>query len=270
MHSISPIVMVASFWRNRALIYALTKREITGRYRGSYFGILWSFINPIFMLLVYTIFFGRILQVKWGLGEDSNAQFGLILFAGLIMFNFFSESLNRAPTLILNNPNFVKKVVFPIEILPWVCVGTALFHLLISLIAWFLGYLFLVGVPQSTFLLALVIMIPPLFLIMGFSWLLASLGVYFRDISQLIGPLMTALMFLSPVFFSLSTLPENFRLLVSMSPITPAIVQFREVLFFGTTPTIFSFGIYLLISLVIAWLGFAWFQKTRKGFADVI
>ena len=269
-HPISPFEMVASFWRNRALIYALTKREITGRYRGSYFGILWSLINPIFMLLVYTVFFGHILQVKWGADEGSNTQFGLILFAGLIMFNFFSESLNRAPTLILNNPNFVKKVVFPIEVLPWVSVGTALFHLLISLIAWFLGYVFLVGIPQSTFPLVLAIMVPPLFLIMGFSWLLASLGIYFRDISQLIGPLMTAMMFLSPVFFSLSTLPENFRPLVSMSPITPAVVQFREVLFFGTCPSKFSYGIYLLISLLIAWLGFAWFQKTRKGFADVI
>ena len=156
------------------------------------------------------------------------------------------------------------------EVLPWVSVGTALFHLLISLIAWFLGYVFLAGIPQITFPLALAIMIPPVFLAIGFSWMLASLGVYFRDISQLIGPLMTAMMFLSPVFFSLSILPENFRLLVSMSPITPAIVQFREVLFFGTYPTIFSFGIYLLISIVIAWLGFAWFQKTRNGFADVI
>ncbi len=269
-HSISPLEMIISFWRNRALIYALTKREITGRYRGSYFGILWSFINPIFMLLVYTIFFGHILQVKWGAGEDSNVQFGLILFAGLIMFNFFSESLNRAPALILNNPNFVKKVVFPIEVLPWISVGAALFHLLISLIAWFLGYVFFVGVPQGTFPLALAIMIPPVFLTMGFSWMLASLGVYFRDISQLIGPLMTTLMFLSPIFFSMSALPEDFRILVSISPITPAVVQFREALFFGTTPTIFSFGIYLLVSLIIAWFGFAWFQKTRNGFADVI
>lgn len=262
--------MVASLWRNRALIYALTKREIAGRYRGSYFGILWSFINPIFMLLVYTIFFGHILQVRWGVDEDSNTQFSLILFAGLIMFNFFSESLNRAPTLILSNPNFVKKVVFPIEILPWVSMGAALFHLLISLIAWFLGYIFLVGIPQITSPLALAIIIPPLFLIMGFSWLLASLGVYFRGISQIISPLMTAIMFLSPVFFSPSVLPEKFRLLVSFSPITPAIVQFRDVLFFGACPSTFSFGIYLLISLVMAWLGFAWFQKTRKGFADVI
>ena len=268
--SISPKEMAASLWRNRSLIKALAQREVVGRYRGSVMGILWSFFNPVFMLLVYTFVFSVIFKARWSGGSDSKTEFALILFAGLIVFNLFAECFNRAPGLILANVNYVKKVVFPLEILPWVALGSALFHALISLGVWLIAYLILFGVPHITVLLFPLVILPLLLLIMGLTWALASLGVYLRDVSQFIGILTTVLMFLSPVFYPASALPEAYRHLLLLNPLTPVIEQARDVLFWGKVPDMTILSIYLLMTAFIAWLGFAWFQKTRKGFADVL
>jgi lipopolysaccharide transport system permease protein len=268
--SISPKEMVASLWRNRSLIKALTQREVIGRYRGSVMGILWSFFNPVFMLLVYTLVFSVVFKARWSGGSDSKTEFALILFPGLILFNLFAECFNRAPGLILSNVNYVKKVVFPLEILPWVALGSALFHTLISLGVWLIAYLIFFGVPHITVLLLPLVILPFLLFVMGLTWGLASLGVYLRDVSQLIGVLTTALMFLSPLFFPTSAIPEEHRYLLLMNPLTPAIEHARDVLFWGKVPDMAILSVYLLASAFIAWLGFAWFQKTRRGFADVL
>ena len=202
--------------------------------------------------------------------SDSKTEFALILFAGLIVFNLFAECFNRAPGLILANVNYVKKVVFPLEILPWVALGSALFHALISLGVWLIAYLILFGVPHITVLLFPLVILPLLLLIMGLTWALASLGVYLRDVSQFIGILTTVLMFLSPIFYPASALPEAYRHLLLLNPLTPVIEQARDVLFWGKVPDMTILSIYLLMTAFIAWLGFAWFQKTRKGFADVL
>ena len=268
--SISPKAMVASLWHNRSLAKALVQREVIGRYRGSIMGILWSFFNPVFMLVVYTFVFSVVFKARWSGGSDSKTEFALILFAGLIVFNLFAECFNRAPGLILNNVNYVKKVVFPLEILPWVALGSAMFHALISLGVWLIAYLILFGVPHITVLLLPLVILPLLLLIMGLTWGLASLGVYLRDVSQLIGVFTTVLMFLSPIFYSASALPENYRYLMLLNPLTPAIEQARDVLFWGKVPDMTLLSVYLVSTLLVAWLGFAWFQKTRKGFADVL
>ena len=268
--SISPKEMVASLWRNRRLIRALVQREVVGRYRGSVMGILWSFFNPVFMLMVYTFVFSVVFKARWSVGSDSKTEFALVLFAGLIVFNLFGECVNRAPSLILANVNYVKKVVFPLEILPWVALGSALFHTLVSLGVWLIAYLIFFGAPHLTILLLPVIILPLLLFIMGVTWGLTSLGVYLRDVSQFIGILTTVLMFLSPIFYPASALPEAYRGLLLLNPLTPAIEQVRDVLFWGTTPDLTMLPIYLVSALSVAWLGFAWFQKTRKGFADVL
>lgn len=268
--SISPKELLGSLWRNRSMIGALVQREVVGRYRGSFMGILWSFFNPVFMLVVYTFVFSVVFKARWSGGSDSKTEFALILFAGLIVFNLFAECFNRSPTLILSNANYVKKVVFPLEILPWVTVGSALFHMVISLIVWLIAYVFLFGTPHLTVLLFPLIMLPLVMLIMGLTWALASLGVYLRDIAQFIGILTTVLMFLSPIFYPASALPEKYQHLLMLNPLTPTIEYAREVLFWGRMPDFTVLGIYFTGSLVVAWLGFAWFQKTRKGFADVI
>jgi lipopolysaccharide transport system permease protein len=172
--------------------------------------------------------------------------------------------------LVLLNVNYVKKVVFPLEILPWVALGAALFHALISTAVWLLAYCLLYGVPHLTVLLLPLVILPLLLFIMGVSWALASLGVYLRDVAQFIGVLTTVLMFLSPIFYSGSTLPEEYRVLLMFNPLTPAIEQARDVLFWGRVPDPAAWAAYLAGSALVAWLGFAWFQKTRKGFADVL
>ncbi len=268
--SISPVEMCASLWRNRSLAAALVKREIIGRYRGSVLGILWSFFNPIFMLIVYTFVFSVVFKARWNTGSDSKTEFALVLFAGLIVFNLFAECFNRAPSLILSNVNYVKKVVFPLEILPWVALGSALFHTFISLGVWLIAYLILFGMPHPTVLFLPLVILPLLLLIMGLTWGLASLGVYLRDVSQLIGLFTTVLMFLSPIFYPASALPEQYRHLLLFNPLTPVIEQARDVMFWGKLPNMPLLSVYLLAAVLIAWLGFAWFQKTRKGFADVL
>lgn len=268
--SATPKEMLASFWRNRGLIVAMTKREVIGRYRGSFMGILWSFFNPLLMLAVYTFVFSYVFKARWNTGSDSKTEFALILFAGLIVYNLFSECVNKAPSLILANVNYVKKVVFPLEILPWVTFGSTLFHAAISLLVWIVAYLAFFGIPHTTALLLPLILLPLLFFTMGVTWLLASLGVYLRDISQFIGILTTVMMFLSPIFYPATALPEKYRHLMLLNPLTPSIEQARDVLFWGKAPDWTLFGIYLCGALLIACLGFAWFQKTRKGYADVI
>ena len=268
--SISPREAVASFWRNRGLIIALAKREVIGRYRGSLMGILWSFFNPVFMLAVYTFVFSVVFKARWNTNSDSKTEFALVLFAGLIVFNLFAECINRAPSLILSNVNYVKKVVFPLEILPWVSMGASLFHALVSLAVWLIAYVVLFGLPQITVLLLPLVIIPFILIIMGLSWVLASLGVYLRDVSQIISIVTTVLMFLSPIFYPVTSLPEQYRHFLFLNPLTAVIEQARNVLFWGKSIDWLLLTTYTPVTIVIAWAGFAWFQKTRKGFADVL
>lgn len=267
---ISPSDLVASLWSNYSLTAELVKREIIGRYRGSMLGILWSFFNPLFLLVVYTFVFGVIFKSRWNPGSDSKTEFALVLFAGLLIFNLFAECVNRAPGLVLANPNYVKKVVFPLEILPWIAIGSAFFHTLISLVVWLIFYLAFFGLPHPTALLLPIILVPLVLLTMGISWFLASLGVYLRDVSQFIGIVTTVLMFLSPTFYPLSAIPPEYRPFLMLNPVTPAIEIARDLLVWGRLPNLFALGAYYMSAVVVAWLGFAWFQKTRRGFADVL
>lgn len=268
--SVSPREMVASAWRHRVLVSAMVRREVIGRYRGSLMGILWSFFNPVFMLLVYTFVFSVVLKARWNAASDSNTEFAMVLFSGLLVFNMFAECVNRAPNLVLTNANYVKKVVFPLEILPWVAMGSALFHTMVSLVVWLLAYVVLFGYPSVTGLLIPLVLFPLVLLTMGISWLLASLGVYLRDVSQFIGIVTTVLMFLSPIFYPATALPEEYRDLIYLNPLTPVVELTRDVLYWGKRPDWMSWSIYLVASMFVAWTGFAWFQKTRKGFADVL
>ena len=266
----TPLEMLISFWRNRGVIFASTKREVLGRYRGSALGLLWSFFNPLFMLTVYTFVFSVVFKARWGVGSNSKTEFALVLFAGLIVFNLFSECINRAPSLILANPNYVKKVLFPLEILPLVSLLSAFYHMLISLGVWLMAYLVLFGIPHPTVFLLPLIILPFGLFILGLSWALASLGVFLRDVSQFIGVVTTTLMFVSPIFYPASALPESYRHLLYLNPLTPVIEITRDLLLWKKIPDFSLVASYWLASGVIAWLGFAWFQKTRKGFADVL
>jgi lipopolysaccharide transport system permease protein len=182
----------------------------------------------------------------------------------------FAECINRAPGLILSNPNYVKKVVFPLEILPFVCLLSATYHMVISLGVWLVAYAIFSGLPHATVLLLPLIILPFALFIIGLSLALASLGVFLRDVSQFIGVLVTTLMFLSPIFYPASALPESYRNWVYLNPLTPVIELTRDLLYWGKMPDPVLVSIYWGATALTAWLGFAWFQKTRKGFADVL
>lgn len=268
--SISPFQIVRSIISNRSLIQSLIKRDIAGRYRGSVMGLLWSFFNPLLMLAVYTIVFSVVFKARWPGGTESKTEFALVLFSGLMVFNLFAECINKAPTLIMGNINYVKKVIFPLEILPVVSLGAAFFHFVISFIVWVAVYLVFIGVPNLTVLLLPVAMVPLMLMTLGLSWLFASLGVFMRDVSQFVGVITTLLLFLSPIFYPLVALPEAFRPLMQMNPLTNIVEQTRDVMIWGKSIDWFDWSLQTVLSALVAWLGFAWFRKTRKGFADVL
>ena len=274
-HAAQPTSLVAlakSLWRNRQLIVQMTKREVVGRYKGSAMGMAWSFFNPVFMLVVYTFVFSEIFKSRWGGagGDESKTQFAVVLFVGMIVLNLFSEVLNRAPGLILANVNYVRKVVFPIEILPVVAMGAALFHTLVSLGVLLAAFLLFNGYLQWTAVFTPLVLLPLVILTIGLAWMLASLGVFLRDVGQTIVIITTVLMFLSPVFYPVTAVPERFRPFIMANPLTFIIEQAREVLVWGHLPDWTGLGLYTLAATVVAWAGYAWFQKTRKGFADVL
>ena len=270
-HRTSPIEIARSYWRNRGLIWQLTRRQVVGRYRGSVMGLAWSFFNPILMLLVFTFVFSVVFKARWGIGADeTKTDFAIILFVGMIIHGLFADCVNSAPGLILSNVNYVKKVVFPLEILPWVAMGSALFHTAVSLAVWSVFYLLLNASFHWTAVLLPVVILPLVLATMGIAWILTSLGVFVRDITQVIGILTTVLLFLSPIFYPVSALPKEYQPLLHINPLTFMIEEARNVLIWGRMPDWAGWAIYFAVSLVIAWIGFWWFQKTRKGFADVL
>lgn len=262
--------MFNSIRRNFDLILQMTRREVIGRYRGSVLGLAWSFFNPLIMLAVYTLVFSVVFQAKWGTGSDSKSEFALVLFVGMIVHGILAECLNNSPTLMLRNVSYVKKVVFPLEILPWVVMGSTLFHAFVSVLVWMVFYLVVNQTLQWTAVFLPVVLLPLVLFTMGVSWVLASLGVYIRDIGQMTGVLTTMLLFLSPIFYPASRLPEPYQTIIYLNPLTFVIEQARDVLMWGNLPDMGGMAFAFIVSFTFAWLGFAWFQKTRKGFADVL
>jgi lipopolysaccharide transport system permease protein len=267
----SILALINSLWRNRQLIIQMTKREVVGRYKGSVMGLTWSFFNPVFMLTVYTFVFSVVFKSRWGVdGDESKTQFAVVLFVGMIVHGLFAEVLNRAPTLILSNVNYVKKVVFPLETLPVIAMGAALFHSIVSLCVLLAAFVIFNSYLHWTAIFVPLVFLPLVILTLGLAWMLASLGVFLRDVGQTIGIITTVMMFLSPVFFPVTALPLELRPWLMANPLTFIIEQAREVLIWGRLPDWLGLGIYTLGACVIAWAGYAWFQKTRKGFADVL
>lgn len=260
-----------SLWERRELWWQLTKREITGRYRGSQLGLGWSILNPILMLAVYTFVFSQIFKARWGTAEGHGPWgFAVNLFAGLIVFNLFAECASRAPTLILNNPNYVKKVVFPLEILSAVSVGSALFHAMTSLTVLLVFEVIVFGrIPNTAYWLPLV-WAPLILASLAVSWILAALGVFLRDIGQIIGVLVSMLMFLSPVFFPISAVPEGLQWALKINPLAGVIEQTRKVLIVGGSPQPLEIITGIVTGCIACELSYRGFQKIKSSFADVI
>jgi lipopolysaccharide transport system permease protein len=267
----SPLSLLDGLWSNRKLIRRMVRREVIGRYHGSLLGLGWSFLNPLFMLALYTFIFSVVFKARWGVdGEESKIVFAIVLYVGLICHGMLSEVMLQAPGLIHANVNYVKKVVFPLEILVVVAMGSAIFHTLVSLSVLLLMFFLEYGFLHWTVILAPLVLLPLVLVTLGLSWILASAGVYIRDVKQTVGILSTVLLFFSPVFFPLSMMPERLHLLMMLNPLTFIIEQARKVLILGQTPDWHGLAIYSAAACLGMWVGYWWFQKTRKGFADVL
>lgn len=271
LRHLNPLVLLRNLWRNRDLIAQFTRRDIEGRYRGSFLGLIWSFVNPLIQLLIYTFVFGYIFQAKWPNARIGNlSEFAMILFCGITAFNIFGECIGRAPGMILSVPNYVKKVVFPLEILAVSSLGAAFFHGLISLGILLIGNLVLVGRLPWTVVLLPLVALPLIFLCLGLGWFLASLGVFVRDINYTITLLLQVLLFTSPIFFPIERIPEPFQTLMRFNPISSIVENFRRVLLWGNMPSWGGLLLWTFATGLVMVLGYAWFMKTKKAFADVI
>lgn len=264
---INPFLVIA---RNFSLIMEMARRDVVGRYRGSALGLLWSMFNPLFMLAVYTFAFGVLFKSRWPGGGDSKSYFAIVLFSGLLNFNFFTEVVNRAPSLISENANYVKKVVFPLEVLPVVAVFSGVFHLFVGLLVWAFAFLLSEGTLNPHILAMPFISLPLVFFTLGFAWFLASLGVYLKDVRQVVGVVTSGLIFLAPVFYPIESIPKEIRGLIDLNPLTHFVDISRSVMMHGVFPDPLEFFSLLAGSVLFSCLCLAWFQMTRKGFADVI
>ena len=267
---VSPLMVLGSFVRHRSLIWQLAKREVISRYRGSIAGVMWAFIHPLIMLAVYTLVFNGVFGARFGLPVSDSVEFGMLLFSGLIVYSFLAESFHRAPYLILNNSNYVKKVVFPLEVLPWMSLCAAVFHALVSVATLVLLYGFIYQRLNWTAIFFPVLLVPLALGTMGLSWILASVGVFVRDIGQAMGPVTTVLLFLSPVFYPASAMPERYRWLLDLNPLTFLVEKSQNILIRGRSPSWSGLVVYTVVGYLVAWIGLMWFQRTRKAFADVL
>jgi lipopolysaccharide transport system permease protein len=268
---LNPLRMAAHLYGHKDLIARLAWRDTVERYRGSYLGVVWSFITPLLMLAVYALVLGVIFSIKWGAGQNEGfLDIGLTLFCGLILFNVFAESILRAPELILSNPNYVKKVIFPLEILPVAILCSSLVQAVISLTILIAALVLFKGTFSWTIYLFPLVALPLLMLTLGLSWFLSSLGVFVRDIGHPIGIVVQILLFISGIFFPLSAVPEAYRLFIQLNPLTVILENSRKTLMWGAYPDWEWMALIGLLSLIVLQLGYAWFMKTKRAFADVI
>jgi len=263
--------VIQPLFEHRHLVLELSRRDVESRYRGSFLGMAWPVIQPLLMLAVYTFVFTEVFKARWpGAGESSRVEAAVMIFAGMIVHGFFAECIVRAPSLLTANVNYVKKVVFPLQILPWVALNAALFHAGLCL-AVLLGWVLATGrgMPWTVVFLPLVAA-PFVFLTIGCMWLLTALGAYLRDLGQLMTFLATLLLFTSPVLYPVDALSGPFRAVVVLNPLTFFIEATRGVLLLGQAPHWGALALWGAGSLVFAWLALRWFESARGGFGDVV
>lgn len=262
--------MLITLVNNQHLLKKLIIRDVNTRYKGSILGVLWSLVTPLIMLAVYTFVFSVVFKARWHGGVGTQTEFALLLFSGLIIFNVFADCIARAPTLITSNPNFVKKVVFPVELLPVVVLGSALFQWIMGFIVWLLFHLIFFGYPPLTIFLLPLALLPLTLLTLGLTWFISALGVYIRDVNQITGVVTTVLLFLSPIFYSIDMLPESFQFVMKLNPLTNIIELSRDLIIWGTMIDFKVYALQLLLSSFVFIAGYWFFIKTKKGFADVL
>jgi lipopolysaccharide transport system permease protein len=266
----NPFCFVLAFWRHRSLALRLARRRVEAQYRGSMLGLAWAVLQPLLLLSVYTFVFSSVLQARWDHGGDASAGFALNAFAGMVLFGLFSRAANDGANLLLNHASLLKQVVFPAEVLSMASVLAALFDLAIGLVLWILFHGIDQGLPPATIWALPVVLLPLLLFSMGISWLLASLGVFMRDLAQVTSLLTTALYFLSPIFYPATRVPAEFAAWYHANPFVGLITAARELMLQGLWPVWSELLILTVVGWLFAWFAYAWFMRTRHSFADVL
>ena len=268
---LNPAQMVRNLWKHRNLIWQFTRREIESKYRGSFLGFFWLVIYPLIQLLIYTFIFGVVFQARWGRhAAESLTQFALILFCGLTAFNIFSETISHAAGMITGVPNYVKKVVFPLEILPVCRLGTALFQGLVNIVIVLIANVIISHTIQWTVVLLPLVFLPLIFLSLGIGWFLSSFGVFLRDINLFIGLVIQILFYGAAIFYPIENVPAFAQSIIHLNPLASIVTNFRRVLIWGLLPSWLGLSLWLLVTVIIMVSGYAWFMKTKAAFADVI
>ena len=268
---LSPSGFFRNFWRHRNLIAQFSRREIDARYRGTNLGLYWSLVTPLILLLIYTFAFGAVFRMRWpNMQNDGLAAFAVVLFCSLWSFNIFAECATRAPSLVLAVPNFVKRVVFPLEILAVAALASALFHGAISLLVLLTGVWFVFGSVPWTVLLLPIVAVPLIGMTLGVSWFLASLGVFLRDVGHAVGLVVQVLLFTTPIFFPVEAVPDKYQPLIWLNPLTWIVEDVRRTVLWRQQPDWSSLAWRIPLSLAVMLCGYVWFMKSKRGFADVL
>ena len=255
---------------HHSLLLQLVRRNIDSRYRGAFLGLLWSFVQPLLMLSVYTFVFSVIFKPRWGVGDGGRGSFAIVMLCGMSLFHVFSETLTSCSRLIVSRPNFVKKVIFPLEILPLAQTMSIFILGGVWVILLFFGAVFIIGKISFTMLLLPLVLIPFFLFTLGIAFFIASLGVYIRDTPHLLGVILQILFYMTPIFYPMQAVPERFRWVMTLNPLALMIDEARKLFLYGRLPDWGILGILFLISVLVMQLGLIWFIKTKKGFADVI
>ena len=271
-HYLNPRRLAGGLWRHRGLIWQLARRDVEGRYRAAHLGLLWSVLTPLLMLGVYTFAFAVVFKARWGSDPaESRATFALTMFCGWLLYNLFAEVVSRAPGLVVGNVNYVKKVIFPLEVFVPAAVLTGLINMLIGYAAWLVGWLLLNrALPSATVLYLPCVLLPVCLTSAGLGWLLASLGVFIRDLAQAVQVLLQVLFFATPIFYRIEAVPYPYRWVLELNPLSHALEDARRVLMWGAAPDWAWWAFSSVAGALLTLLGYAFFMKSKRAFADVI
>jgi len=251
------------------LVLSLARRELVARYKGSALGVIWAVLTPVVMIAIFTFIFAGILGARFGV-DPSPWNYAIYIFCGLLPWNMFQETLILSATIIVSHANLVKRVVFPLETLPIAQALSALGNQMFGTLALLVATIIIRHEFHITVLWLPALLIPQFIATLGAAWLIASLGVFLRDIAQGISLFLMAWMYLTPIIYPETIVPERYRLYIRLNPFTPLVRSYRRILIEGSAPDWPGLAYFSVFAFVCFLFGYWWFAKTRKNFADVI
>jgi lipopolysaccharide transport system permease protein len=268
---LNPLEMVRNLWAHRELTWQMARHDVVGRYRAAALGLLWPVITPLILLLIYTFVFSIVFNARWQDDpSEGRGQFALTMFCGMLAFNLFAEVVNRAPVMVLSNPNYVKKVVFPLEVFVPSGMLSALFNMVIGWGVWLAGMAIIIGPPPWTVVWLPVVLLPVCLTTAGIAWILASIGVFVRDIGHIVALIVQVLFFATPIFYPIERVGMPYRRVLELNPLTHAVEDVRRVMMWGEPPAWGTWAATVAVSAALALAGYAFFMKSKRAFADVI